>query len=199
MSDNALYVSYNTVHKLVKSLSERLLASGYDPEVIVAIGSGGFIPARIMKTFINRPIYAVGISYYGVDNKHHEHPTKIQWIDEVQNQLRGKRVLLIDEVDDSRVTLAYCIGELLKYEPEEIAVLVLHNKRKEKDVEFPPEIKRSQPYENNSNIHSFCVCPHHRNLRAVRRPPPGATCRTGSGNARCHRRIIPAFAGHPHP
>jgi hypothetical protein len=142
MSDNALYVSYNTVHKLVKSLSERLLDSGYDPEVIVAIGSGGFIPARIMKTFINRPIYAVEISYYGVDNKHHEHPTKIQWIDEVQNQLRGKRVLLIDEVDDSRVTLAYCIGELLKYEPEEIAVLVLHNKRKEKDVGFPPEIKR---------------------------------------------------------
>lgn len=142
MSDNALYVSYNTVHKLVRSLSERLLDSGYDPEVIVAIGSGGFIPARIMKTFINRPIYAVGISYYGVDNKHRDHPTKIQWIDEVQSQLRGKKVLLIDEVDDSRVTLAYCIGELLKYEPEEIAVLVLHNKRKEKDVEFPSEIRR---------------------------------------------------------
>ena len=142
MSDNALYVSYNTVHKLVKSLSERLLDSGYDPEVIVAIGSGGFIPARIMKTFINRPIYAVGISYYGVDNKHRDHPTKIQWIDEVKSQLRGKKVLLIDEVDDSRVTLAYCIGELLKYEPEEIAVLVLHNKRKEKDVEFPSEIRR---------------------------------------------------------
>ena len=142
MSDNALYVSYNTVHKLVKSLSERLLDSGYDPEVIVAIGSGGFIPARILKTFINRPIYAVGISYYGVDNKHRDHPTKIQWIDEVKSQLRGKKVLLIDEVDDSRVTLAYCIGELLKYEPEEIAVLVLHNKRKEKDVEFPSEIKR---------------------------------------------------------
>jgi hypoxanthine phosphoribosyltransferase len=38
--------------------------------------------------------------------------------------------------------LAYCIGELLKYKPEEIAVLVLHNKNKEKDVEFPVEIKR---------------------------------------------------------
>ena len=142
MGDTALYVSYNTVHKLVQSLSERLLASGFEADVIVAIGSGGFIPARIMKTFINRPIYAVGISYYGVDNKHRESPTKIQWIDEVQSQLRGKKVLLIDEVDDSRVTLAYCIGELLNYEPEEIAVLVLHNKRKEKDVEFPVEIKR---------------------------------------------------------
>ncbi|WP_319756579.1 phosphoribosyltransferase [uncultured Sphaerochaeta sp.] len=142
MDDNKFYVSYNSVHKLVKKLSKELIESGYDPDVIVAIGSGGYIPARIIKTFINRPIYAVGISYYGIDKKHKDHPTKIQWIDEVQSQLVGKKVLLIDEVDDTRATLAYCIGELLKYKPEEIAVLVLHNKNKEKDVEFPVEIKR---------------------------------------------------------
>lgn len=144
MSDK-FYVSYNTVHKLIKGLATTIQESGFDPDVIVAIGSGGFIPARIMKTFINRPIYAVGISYYGVDNKHKTHPTKIQWIDEVQEQLRGKKVLLIDEVDDTRATLAYCVGELLSYDPEEIAVLVLHNKKKQKDVDFPKEIKRYFP------------------------------------------------------
>ena len=142
MDENKFYVSYNSVHKLVKNLSNQLTDSGFDPDVIVAIGSGGFIPARIMKTFINRPIYAVGISYYGIDKKHKDHPTKIQWIDEVQSQLEGKKVLLIDEVDDTRATLAYCVGELLKFNPDEIAVLVLHNKVKDKDVEFPVEIKR---------------------------------------------------------
>jgi hypoxanthine phosphoribosyltransferase len=45
-------------------------------------------------------------------------------------------------VDDTRATLAYCVGELLKYKPQEIAVLVLHNKLKKKDVEMPAEIKR---------------------------------------------------------
>jgi len=142
MEDKKYYVSYTTVHKLVKHLAETLLATGYDPDLIVAIGSGGFIPARILKTFINRPIYAVGISYYGLDHTHRDHPTKIQWIDEVANQLTGKKILLIDEVDDTRATLAYCVGELLKYKPEEIAVLVLHNKLKKKDVEMPSEIKR---------------------------------------------------------
>ena len=142
MDSKKFYVSYNSVHKLVKNLSKQLIETGFDPDVIVAIGSGGFIPARIMKTFINRPIYAVGISYYGLDNKHKDHPTKIQWIDEVQSQLIGKKVLLIDEVDDTRATLAYCVGELLKFKPVEIAVLVLHNKQKDKDVEFPAEIKR---------------------------------------------------------
>lgn len=145
MAEEKLYVSYDTVHKLIKGLAKKLKDTGFDPDVIVAIGSGGFIPARIIKTFINRPIYAVGISYYGIDHKHREHPTKIQWIDEVQEQLKGKKLLLIDEVDDTRATLAYCVGELLSYQPEEIAVLILHNKLKPKDVEFPPEIKRYYP------------------------------------------------------
>lgn len=145
MKNEKFYVSYNTVHKLVKGLASQLQDSKFNPDVIVAIGSGGFIPARIIKTFINRPIYAVGISYYGIDNQHKSLPTKIQWIDEVQEQLTGKKVLLIDEVDDTRATLGYCVRELLKYKPEEIAVLVLHNKKKEKDSDFPSEIKRYFP------------------------------------------------------
>jgi len=140
-----LYVTYSDVHKLVKELAGKIKATGFDPDVIVAIGSGGFIPARILKTFINRPIFAVGISYYGVDRKHRDHPQKIQWIDEVQQSLKGKKILLIDEVDDTRATLAYCVGELLKYKPEEIAILILHNKLKQKDANFPPEITKYFP------------------------------------------------------
>lgn len=135
------YVTYERVHKLVKGLAEKLGKSGAKPDVIVAIGSGGFIPARIIKTFLRLPIYAVGISYYGTDHTHGDKPRKIQWIDEVQSQLTGKKILLIDEVDDTRATLAYCVGELLKYRPAEISVLVLHNKLKKKDVEMPKEVK----------------------------------------------------------
>lgn len=147
-----LYVSYETVHKLVRKLATHMASSGFDPDVIVAIGSGGFIPARIMKTYISRPIYAVGISYYGVGKQHAYHPTKIQWIDEVRESLVGRKILLIDEVDDTRATLAYCVRELLKYNPEEIAVLILHNKLKKKDDDFPPEIKRYYPAEEVDDI-----------------------------------------------
>ena len=69
-------------------------------------------------------------------------PEKIQWIDEVEKKLRGKKVLLVDEVDDSRITLEYCLRELLSDEPAEIAVAVLHNKDKEKRGEIPAEITR---------------------------------------------------------
>lgn len=137
-----IYVTYNMIHNAVKRLADDVIASGFNPDVIVAIGSGGFIPARILKTFINRPIFAVGISYYGIDNKPTDAPQKIQWIDEVQQKLMGKKILLIDEVDDTRVTLSYCLEELLSHQPEEIAVLVIHNKQKEKKALFPSEIQR---------------------------------------------------------
>lgn len=39
---------------------------------------------------------------------------KVQWFDEtsgVGKQVRGKRVLIMDEVDDTRTTLKYCVEE----------------------------------------------------------------------------------------
>jgi len=135
------YLSYRQIHETVKQLARRIEAAGFDPDLIVAIGTGGFIPARILKTFINRPLFAVGISYYGLDNVPKATPQTIQWIDEVERKLSGKRVLLVDEVDDSRVTLEYCLKELLSHKPEEIAVMVLHNKNKEKRGKLPKDVR----------------------------------------------------------
>ncbi len=134
------YLTYDQIHRTVKKLSEEIISEGFDPDVIVAIGTGGFIPARILKTFINRPIFTVGLSYYDENNQPKESPEKIQWIDEVETKLKGKKVLLVDEVDDSRTTLEYCLRELLRHEPREIAVAVLHNKNKEKRGVIPEEV-----------------------------------------------------------
>jgi hypothetical protein len=136
------YLTYNEIHETVKDLAERIRRSGFDPDVIVAIGTGGFIPARIIRTFIDKPILTVGLQYYNKENRPEEIPRKIQWIDEVEKKLPGKRVLLVDEVDDTRVTLEYCLKELLGHRPAEMVVAVLHNKRKKKTGIIPDEVSR---------------------------------------------------------
>lgn len=151
MISDKVHLSYNAIHKTVKKLAHEIATSGYDPDVMVAIGTGGFIPARILKTFLNRPILTVGIRYYDTNNEPMESPQKIQWIDEVEKKLAGKKVLLVDEVDDSRTTLEYCLRELLRHNPAEIAVAVLHNKRKEKRGEIPKKITRYYCGENFDN------------------------------------------------
>ena len=136
------YFTYDEIHKTARDIADRVVASGYDTDVIVAIGSGGFIPARIIRTFLDRPILAVGVSYYDADDKPTVEPHKVQWIEEAERKLAGKRILLVDEVDDSRSTLEYCIRELLRHKPAEIAVAVLHDKRKPKKGSIPSEVSR---------------------------------------------------------
>ncbi len=141
-TDGRYFLSYEHIHLSVRALAERIRDAGFHPDLIVAIGSGGFIPARILKTFLEIPIFTVGISYYGPDNKPSPAPRMIQWIDEVEKKLAGRRILLVDEVDDSRVTLEYCLRELLQHSPAEIAVAVLHNKKKEKKGTLPAGVSR---------------------------------------------------------
>jgi uncharacterized protein len=136
-----IYFSYSDIHNTVQSLSEKILASGFDPDVMVAIGTGGFIPARILKTYLKKPILTVGLVLYTEDNKPQERPMILQWIDEVEKKLTGKKVLLVDEVDDSRITLSYCLRELLRHKPSALGVAVLHNKIKEKRGSIPEEVK----------------------------------------------------------
>jgi hypothetical protein len=139
--EGKLYLSYEDIHRTVARLAASIQDSGYDPDLTVAIGTGGFIPARILKTYLKKPILTVGIVFYDQNNTPMERPRTIQWIDEVEKKLTGRRVLLVDEVDDSRSTLAYCLRELLRHRPAEIAVAVLHNKLKPKRESFPPEIR----------------------------------------------------------
>jgi len=134
--------TYEDIHRTARDIAERVKASGFAPDVIVAIGSGGFIPARIIRTFLGKPILAVGVAYYDAEDKPTELPRKVQWIEEAERKLAGKRILLVDEVDDSRTTLEYCVRELLRHRPAEVAVAVLHDKRKEKRGVIPSEVSR---------------------------------------------------------
>ena len=82
----------------------------------------------------------MGVAYYDNDNQPTDQPRKVQWIEEAERILQGKRILLVDEVDDSRSTLEYCVRELLSHQPASIAVTVLHNKLKPKRGSMPPEV-----------------------------------------------------------
>lgn len=137
-----IFFSYRQIHRTIRVMADRIVSDGYNPDVIVAIGTGGYIPARIIKTFINRPILTVGLRLYDENNRPAEVPEKIQWIDEVERKLAGRRILLVDEVDDTRTTLEYCLRELLAHHPAETAVAVLHKKNKAKRGVFPSAVTR---------------------------------------------------------
>ncbi|KAI9725319.1 MAG: hypoxanthine-guanine phosphoribosyltransferase [Chrysothrix sp. TS-e1954] len=138
-----VYITYNEVHKLCQSSAERIL-NDFKPQLMIAIGGGGYVPARILRSFLKRPgtpnipIQAIGLSLYeqlpsshskastdahastnGIDPI--EQPgtkvTRTQWLDLSSLEMAnliGKDVLIVDEVDDTRTTLEYAVRELMK-------------------------------------------------------------------------------------
>ncbi|KAI9433368.1 phosphoribosyltransferase-like protein [Lactarius psammicola] len=159
-------VTYNEVHNIIKRSVEQI--SEFKPDLVVAIGGGGFFPARVLRTFLkgsdtrkNVPIYAICLSLYeplpGITaEKIGSEVIRTQWLGpEAGEILLGKRVLIVDEVDDSRTTLQYAISELRKdtenalqllphHEREgaktKFAVFVVHNKLKPKVGSLPADI-----------------------------------------------------------
>ena len=58
------YLTYKQIHKNIEAASKKIIESGFDPDFILAIGGGGLIPARIIRTFIKKPIISISVAYY---------------------------------------------------------------------------------------------------------------------------------------
>jgi uncharacterized protein len=136
--DGKMYFSYVDIHETIKSMASNILKE-YAPEIIIAIGGGGLIPARMLRTYLKIPISGVSLELYSdKTNTAKEEVTVKQWVS--SDAIRGKRVLVVDEVDDSRRTLQFCVEKLQKSDPAQIAVAVVHNKTKAKTGVMPPGV-----------------------------------------------------------
>ncbi|KAI0376061.1 PRTase-like protein [Hypomontagnella monticulosa] len=184
-----IYVTYNDVHKLCQEAAPRIL-SAFKPQLIIAIGGGGYVPARILRSFLkqpgspNIPIQAIGLSLYeqlpvtdpsnmGIDQIGTK-VTRTQWLDlsslgEIQN-LVGKRILIVDEVDDTRTTLEYAVKELEKdveiarqklgpnTEKTQFSIFVLHNKDKQKKGILPVDMMAESRYLAARTVGDEWIC-----------------------------------------
>ncbi|KAF4628998.1 hypothetical protein G7Y89_g9144 [Cudoniella acicularis] len=187
------YVTYNQVHKLCQEAAPRILQD-FQPQLMIAIGGGGYVPARILRSFLkqpgspNIPIQAIGLSLY--EELPSTHPsgvntpgeveilgtkvTRTQWLDltslgEMEN-LVGKRILIVDEVDDTRTTLEYAVKELekdveiarqklgAKGEKTVFSIFVLHNKNKEKKGRLPEDMLDENRYLAARTVGDVWIC-----------------------------------------
>ncbi|KAI0323827.1 PRTase-like protein [Cubamyces sp. BRFM 1775] len=161
-----LRVTYNDVHNLIRESAKKI--AEFKPDMLIAIGGGGFFPARVLRTFLksperkgNIPIHAIGLSLYeslpGMTAEQiGAEVIRTQWLGPESGKiLLGRRALIVDEVDDSRKTLHYAVTELKKDVERELAqlpeaereakrtqfaVFVVHNKLKPKLAELPADM-----------------------------------------------------------
>ncbi|OGY87675.1 MAG: hypothetical protein A2233_01875 [Candidatus Kerfeldbacteria bacterium RIFOXYA2_FULL_38_24] len=141
------FVTYEQIHEFCQKISGLIKKDQWQPDCMVAIAGGGLIPSRILRTFLKVPIYVVGLRRYDEnDQEIGDQPQRVQWLDEPATQLLGKKVLLVDEIDDTRRTLAVCVQELNKYNLQELRIAVLYKKNKPKKASLPARLVQNMYY-----------------------------------------------------
>ena len=93
-----IWYTYDDIHKVVKQVAEKVQNSGVKYDAMIAIGGGGFIPARMLRCFLDIPIYAVSTAYYlgETSDETADEIQKVQWIDPIPENIVGKNILVVD-------------------------------------------------------------------------------------------------------
>jgi hypoxanthine phosphoribosyltransferase len=94
-------VSWNDFHGLCKGLAEAV--SPYRPELILAVGRGGFYPGTLIAHLLQAEVYPIRLSRRVNDIVQYQTP---QWMVEPPAIVKGHRILVVDEICDSGATLS---------------------------------------------------------------------------------------------
>ena len=129
-------VSWDELDRLVGILAERLAGQAFD--VMLAITRGGMIPAGMLAYRLKlRDILVAAVEYYDDHGRPGPHPTFFQF--PADPLLRGKRVLVVDEVWDSGTTI-HAVNERVRQAGGEPTTAVLHYKPAHSVVQGAPDV-----------------------------------------------------------
>jgi hypoxanthine phosphoribosyltransferase len=118
--------SWNQIYRLLLKLAEAVRKSGFEPDVIVGVSRGGWIPARIMSDLLETPKLAnvTAEFYVGVTETKRE-PTITQ---PVSVSVKDKKVLVVDDVADTGESLKLVNSHLKNQGASEIKIATIYYK-----------------------------------------------------------------------
>lgn len=117
-------VSWNEIVEWARGLAEKIAESGWKPDVIVAVSRGGFVPARLLCDFLDITDLLSIQSQHWVEAARAAEKAILRYPYKVD--MRGKRVLVVDDIVDTGETLKLARDFIEReWEPEEVRTAAL--------------------------------------------------------------------------
>lgn len=114
-------ISWERFETLVRQLA--LQAERDDPQIILGIARGGLFPATMLSLILRRELYAVRLTRRTNDTVVRRTPT---WLARPPDKVRGRRVLIVDEIADSGQTIAVAADEARRMGASHVRTAVLY-------------------------------------------------------------------------
>jgi len=126
MGETFLVLTWNDIAELTLELAEKVIDSGYRPDVAVAVLRGGYIVAKLLCDYLGvESIATVEVKFYKGVGEKAERPVVIT---PITHDLRGKKVLIVDDVSDSGRTLQVVIDLARLHGAKEVRSATLYLK-----------------------------------------------------------------------
>jgi len=153
-------LTWNRVYNVLFNLAEKIQNSRFEPDVVVGICRGGWVPARVICDLIGVHTLAnVGVEFYtGIDTCE-PRPRVTQ---PISTSIVNKKILLVDEVADTGQSLMLAKECITKRKPKEVRTVTMYMKPWSS---FEPDycwLKTSSwlvfPWEINETIQTLTRC-----------------------------------------
>ena len=119
-------ISWNRFAGLSRRVAFKILATGYKPDLIVAIARGGYAPARVLADYLD----VTNVASIKVEHYHGTRKTEKAFVRHpLPENVSGRRVLIVDDVSDTGDTFDVAVPHIRQHLPDaEIRTAVLLHK-----------------------------------------------------------------------
>ncbi|WFN33959.1 phosphoribosyltransferase [Methanogenium sp. S4BF] len=119
-------ISWERSAALAQQLAHTIRDAGYTPDIVVAIGRGGYVPARVVCDYLlHEMLTSIKIEHWGVAAE--EKPETVVRFP-LSIDVTGARLLVVDDVTDTGDTLKAAVAYLRGCGAAEVRTAVLQHK-----------------------------------------------------------------------
>ena len=115
---------WDDVYKLSKQTAIKIIESDYQPDIVIGLARGGWFTARVICDYLNiNDLVSMKVEHWGTTAKINLNEAKLKYPFEVN--LKGKRVLIVDDITDTGESLMLAKEVAAKFNPIEIKTAVM--------------------------------------------------------------------------
>lgn len=120
-------VTWAQVERLAGILAKKIRQARYEPDIVIAIARGGYVPARLLCDHLDIfNLTSIRIIHYEAGARMIPGARLSMGLG---TDVRNLKVLLVDDVSDTGDTLQLALEHIHGFHPAEIRIAVLHHKK----------------------------------------------------------------------
>ncbi|MCD6503180.1 MAG: phosphoribosyltransferase [Thermoplasmata archaeon] len=119
-----IYLSWAEFEEAIQYIALKLRETEFHPDLIVAIARGGLIPGVRLSHILRVPMRSIHMTFYDEHDNRLERPILLIPL-QTPHEVKGKKVLLVDDIADTGLTLKNALEYLKSLGVKEVKIATI--------------------------------------------------------------------------